>query len=131
MRLFLTRIPDKMFMAASNILSIWRLVAAGRLLKSNASVKSVFYSFLIIFGLEIYIIFRKRGWKVLQNTAIHGKLLTVENGWLTCPVCRRNKRLLRIPPDAQAHRVPVYCRSCKTEIIVDIEQGQSYESRSQ
>ena len=67
----------------------------------------------------------------MQMTAQYGKLLTVRNGWLTCPVCRRNKKLMKILPDTTARRVSVYCRDCKTEIILDIDKGQCFESRSQ
>ncbi len=56
--------------------------------------------------------------------------LVPKDGWITCPVCRRNKRLLRITPDTQADCLPVFCRDCKTEIILHIERGQSVERRS-
>lgn len=45
----------------------------------------------------------------------------VRDGWIQCPVCRRNKRLLRITASTCATALPVYCRDCKHEIIVDIE----------
>lgn len=67
---------------------------------------------------------------MLRTTSEHGKLLTVRDGWLVCPHCR-NKRLLRVPITAAARGVPVWCAKCKHEIIVDIEQGRSFESRSQ
>ena len=69
--------------------------------------------------------------KCLQSTGVRGKLLTVQDGFLVCPTCRRNKRLLQVRPDTWAHNVIAYCRSCKTEHIVDIDKGQCYESRSQ
>ena len=58
-------------------------------------------------------------------------MLTVRNGYLVCPHCRRNKRVIQVPPDTKAERLRVYCRDCKTETIVDIDQGQCFESRSQ
>ena len=67
---------------------------------------------------------------VLHPDSKHGRMLTVQDGWLVCPHCRRNRRLMRIPPDAQAHRIAVWCRECKHEIILDIDRGQSFESRS-
>ena len=60
-----------------------------------------------------------------------GKMLTVKGGWLECPNCRRNKRLMKINPDTTAQRVVAYCRDCKVENIVDIDKGQCFESRSQ
>lgn len=59
----------------------------------------------------------------------YGKL-TVVDGWVSCPVCKRNRRLLRIEPDTVAAALPVFCRDCKTEIILNIERGQSVERRS-
>ena len=67
----------------------------------------------------------------MQSSGFHGKMLTVKDGYLVCPTCRRNKKLLRISPDTEAHRLPVFCRDCKNTHIVDIEQGQCFESRSQ
>lgn len=66
---------------------------------------------------------------MLQHTSNCGKLI-VRDGWVTCPVCLRNKHLLRIDPDTEATALPVYCRDCKTEIIVNIARGQSVERRS-
>lgn len=60
-----------------------------------------------------------------------GKILTVKDGYLVCPVCKRNRRLQRISPETEATNLPVYCRDCKHEIYIDISQGQSFESRSQ
>lgn len=59
----------------------------------------------------------------------YGKL-TVVDGWVSCPVCKRNRRLLRVEPDTVAAALPVFCRDCKTEIILNIERGQSVERRS-
>lgn len=67
----------------------------------------------------------------MQAVQEHGKLLTVKGGYLVCPTCRRNKRVMRVPQDAVATRVVAYCRDCKREHIVDMEQGQCFESRSQ
>ena len=67
--------------------------------------------------------------KALQGQANCGRL-TVEDGWVTCPVCKRNRRLLRVSPDTTAQALPVFCRDCKHEIILDIDRGQSVERRS-
>lgn len=65
----------------------------------------------------------------MQGKESCGKLI-VRDGWVTCPVCRRNRRLLRVDPDTVAAELPVFCRDCKTEIILNIERGQSVERRS-
>lgn len=56
--------------------------------------------------------------------------LTVKDGWLQCPICRRNRRLMRVLPETEGQRIPVYCRDCKTELTIDIHEGQCFESRS-
>ena len=66
----------------------------------------------------------------MKNVQHNGTMVTVKDGWITCPNCRRNKRLLRITDTTEAKRLPVFCRDCKTEIILDIARGQSVERRS-
>lgn len=65
----------------------------------------------------------------MQTTAKCGTI-EVKNGWLTCPVCHRNKKLLRIDRDTEASGLPVFCRDCKHESILDISRGQRVELRS-
>ena len=67
--------------------------------------------------------------EVLQSAQNRGKLLMVRNGYLVCPTCRRNRRLIQIKPDTEAHNLVVFCRDCKTEHIVDIVEGECFESR--
>ncbi|WP_207757993.1 MULTISPECIES: cysteine-rich KTR domain-containing protein [Oscillospiraceae] len=45
-----------------------------------------------------------------------------------CPSCRRRK-VLQVRPETTAKNLIVYCRDCRTETMVDIEQGQCFESR--
>lgn len=54
-----------------------------------------------------------------------GKICVVRDGWITCPACRRNRRLLRIREDTEAKNLQVFCRMCRSEIIVDIRRGES------
>ena len=58
-------------------------------------------------------------------------MLTVRNGFLVCPTCRRNRHVMRIPSDATAVNIIAYCPDCKTEHRIDIREGQCFESRSQ
>lgn len=72
----------------------------------------------------------------MQIQGKSGKLLPVEqtgNGetYLICPVCRRNRRLMKILPDSSGHNIVAFCRDCKSEIKIDIFEGQCFESRSQ
>ena len=67
---------------------------------------------------------------VLTDQGLHEKMLTVKDGWLQCPICRRNRRLMRVLPETEGQHIPVYCRDCKTELKIDIHQGQCFESRS-
>lgn len=67
-----------------------------------------------------------------MNTAPkRGTLYMVRDGFLICPICGRNHKLLRIDPETRAKHLAVWCRDCKSEIILDIDQGQCFESRSQ
>lgn len=70
------------------------------------------------------------GENVLQNTK-DADILVVKDGWLTCPLCGRNHRLLRIRETTEARNLPVYCRTCRRESIVNIEKGQSVKRQSQ
>ena len=65
----------------------------------------------------------------MQNTANCDRLHTDAEGWVTCPICRRNRRVLRVLPDTRAENLQVFCRTCKNEIIVNIENGECYKSR--
>lgn len=67
--------------------------------------------------------------KVLQEQGSCGKL-TVKGGWVTCPVCKRNHRLIRVGPETEANWLPVYCRTCRSEVILNIERGQSVKRQS-
>ena len=66
----------------------------------------------------------------MQAALKHGKLV-VKNGWITCPVCQRNHSLLRIRDDTEARHLPVYCRTCRTELILNIDKGQSVQRQCQ
>lgn len=50
---------------------------------------------------------------------------------MACPICRRNKRLLHVLPETTAENLELYCRDCKTRVILNIAKGQSIECRSQ
>lgn len=65
-----------------------------------------------------------------MNKSLDCGIIKVLDGWVSCPFCKRNKRLLRVTPRTRAQHLPVYCRDCKSEIILDIE-GQSVKRRSQ
>ena len=66
----------------------------------------------------------------MKSETSHAKL-AVKNGWITCPCCRRNKRLMRVLPETRARSLEVFCRDCKSTIILDIDEGQRVELRSQ
>ena len=37
---------------------------------------------------------------------------------------------MRVLPETDGQSIPVYCRDCKTELTIDIHEGQCFESRS-
>lgn len=57
--------------------------------------------------------------------------LVVKDGWLSCPVCKRNRRLLFVRQNCEAHDLQVYCRTCGSEIVLNIEKGQSVKRQGQ
>lgn len=59
-----------------------------------------------------------------------GKMLTVKEGRVVCPICRR-KMSPRILPTTCGTNMVSFCRSCKSEIIIDVEMGQCFESQGQ
>lgn len=65
----------------------------------------------------------------MQSEQKGGTLLPVHDHWVACPGCTRNKRLLKIRPDTEARRFVAYCRSCKREIILDIDKGERVRCR--
>lgn len=58
--------------------------------------------------------------KALQNSKSFDTI-PIKSGWLCCPQC--NRKLMRMREDTRANSLPVYCRSCKLEIILDIDGG--------
>lgn len=59
-----------------------------------------------------------------------GKIISVKDGWVTCPVCGYN-RLKLVRPDESAALVYIHCRRCKNDIPLVLKQGQCFESRGQ
>ena len=62
----------------------------------------------------------KRGKRGLQKQTKE-RIMIDKEGWLLCPVCKR--RVLRLRPDTTAHNLPVYCKRCRRETIVNIDQS--------
>lgn len=69
--------------------------------------------------------------KDLQSMDGYGKIMTVKDGYLVCPICRVNKKVQEVPSDTVAHKLVVWCRNCKWKAKIDIVDGQCFESRSQ
>lgn len=45
--------------------------------------------------------------------------LLVKDGWVICPVCGKGK-LLKTLPDTAVHHLPLKCKRCGQETIVNI-----------
>ncbi len=52
--------------------------------------------------------------------------IKANNGWVMCPHCRR--KLLRLFPDTEVVNLPVLCRHCHNETIVNIPNAPAPES---
>jgi len=59
----------------------------------------------------------------LQVREKTGKLVPTKDGWIACPHCGKG-RLLRVGHDTAARNLPVYCRKCGREIIVNIDEPE-------
>ena len=49
----------------------------------------------------------------------NGRILSVQEGWILCPDCRRG-RLLPLHPDTRGHMVPAYCKRCRKQHFLNI-----------
>lgn len=58
-------------------------------------------------------------------------MLSMKDGWLKCPNCRKNRRMMKVRPDAEGKRLTAYCRVCRQEIIIDIHKGACFKSQGQ
>lgn len=67
----------------------------------------------------------------MQTQAKRGKIIPQEAGYLICPCCRRNRKLLPVTPETEAVNLEVYCKVCKRRIKMDIDKGQGFESSCQ
>lgn len=47
-------------------------------------------------------------------------IISAEQKWLMCPACGQFK-VLRLLPNTQAKNLPVYCKRCHKESIVNIQ----------
>lgn len=65
----------------------------------------------------------------MNPQADHGKMIPKRGGYIGCPFCS-NSKLLRVPDSTEARALPVYCRKCHREILIDIVRGQSFLSQS-
>lgn len=70
---------------------------------------------------------KEHGLTIPQNSGI----LEIENGFLICPRCRRNRKVLRITPQTSGKRIIVYCAVCKSEFAIDIDHGKAKFSQSE
>ena len=68
--------------------------------------------------------------KVLTGLVKTGRMITVRDGWIACPVCG-NSRLKRLRPDEDAASVYIHCRRCKNDIKLTLKQGQCLQGQGQ
>lgn len=51
----------------------------------------------------------------------------MEEKFVLCPICRHKTRT-KIRPDTEARNLPVLCRVCKCETVMDIKGGRAQKS---
>lgn len=64
----------------------------------------------------------------MQEQRKRGKL-TVKDGWLMCPVCRRGK-VLKVREDTEVKNLEVHCKLCGQKSIVNIKSLSQSRSAS-
>ena len=62
----------------------------------------------------------------MSSRAEYDTILPNRDGWVTCPICNKNKWLHKIEPDENCERLYLYCRQCKRKIPVRIREGQCF-----
>lgn len=55
----------------------------------------------------------------MQSETNRGKIQT-KDGFILCPICGRQK-VLRLLPETCGKNIPVYCRNCRKESIINID----------
>lgn len=55
----------------------------------------------------------------MQNEKKCGKMDT-KDGYLLCPICGRQK-VMRLLPGTVGKQIPVWCKNCRRESVVNIE----------
>lgn len=66
----------------------------------------------------------------MQLQGKSGIMLTVRDGYLICPVCEQNRRLIAVRPDTTATNLALFCRKCRKTTVVDISLGLCSRSPS-
>lgn len=66
--------------------------------------------------------------KVLRDQESCGKL-TVKDGWLLCPVCRKGK-VLKVRADTEVKNLEVRCKLCRQKSLVNIKSLSQSRSAS-
>ena len=53
-------------------------------------------------------------------------IINVKDGWVQCPVCKRNKRLLRVTPSTSARALPVWLAPTQVTVIPVVQDFADY-----
>ena len=55
-------------------------------------------------------------------------MVTIKEGAVICPQCRRKIRGLRLYPDSSAKKLNLQCQACGCNFDIDIPPGQRHDS---
>lgn len=64
----------------------------------------------------------------MQMLETRDTIIPMRDGFACCPQC--GSKLIRITSESEGYHLPIWCRKCKREILIDIHRGQSFISRS-
>ena len=51
-------------------------------------------------------------------------ILSVKDGWIACPTCGKLLHAIRISNETTGRALAVRCKTCRTEISLNIDSGQ-------
>jgi uncharacterized Zn finger protein (UPF0148 family) len=65
----------------------------------------------------------------LQDALLCGKILSVKDGFIVCPVCRKKMHGIRVTSRSQAANIQIKCETCKNAYSLIIDSGRCFDSQ--
>ncbi len=66
--------------------------------------------------------------KNVLTESVKNAKISADNKWLLCPIC--GQKVMKLLPSTTATNLPIYCKRCKQETVMNITQSQSLRARA-